>query len=978
MGILYRFVRGRKQLFSSVFAVFIIFQFDVFAQSNLAGLPFVRNFETVEYQAGIQNWDIAQDKRGILYIANNFGLLEYDGHRWQTYGVNKGTKVRSVAIDKRGRIYVGCQGDFGYFFPNTHGQLVYTSLADSLEPKYRNFDEAWSIYIDDDRVYFCTFSLIYVFEKGKLSVIEPQNPIDLSFLVNRQLFVNERSRGLSILDNDKLVAIKGGDFFNGITISSILPLQTDQYLISTSRRGMFRMDNGRVTPWNEKLQNFFVEAHVNCMVRLRNGTFALGTQNSGLLIFDAEGNLLRQMTRGRGLESRTILCVYEDDLSNLWIGHNNGIAYMELGSPFTFIDEQSGLPGTGYTAYLDNDNLYLGTNTGLYVKSKNSLNNFSTVANTLGQVYHIGRYGDELLLGHHNGAYRIESNGARQISSEPGAWVFRNLRSLPNKLVGGIYAGLVLYEQSGGHWQMRKTIPGFGESSRVMEEDQQGNLWVTHGYKGAFRLTLNDARDSVVKVSYYGSDKGFPTNHLINVFKIRNELLFTSELGVYKYDASTDAFVPDDLFTPRFGSVQLWYMQEDALGNIYFVGREHMGVFQRTAIGEYKLQSNDFSKIRKYLNDDLMNVTILKNNEVLFGAKEGFIHYDPARSRNVSPAFRTLIRSVSATNTGVDSVIFYGNYSQGDSVVNVQLDKFKPELPYSSNSVNFAFAATIYEGDADLQYQYYLENYEKEWSAWNTNIQKEYTNLKEGTYVFHVRSRNHNGVISREAVYRFVINPPWYRSIWAYSIYGASVIALLFAGFNALDRKYQREQKIMALKQKKELTAKDFELEKLSQQSNMEISRLQNEKLESELRHMNNELGTATMHLLNKNEFITGIKTNLSSIAKRSTNDDLKKELLQITKDIEQNISADSDWEHFQFHFDRVHGDFTNRFKSAFPVLSPQEIKLSAYLRMNLSTKEIAQLLNISVRGVEISRYRLRKKLQLDRNQNLQDFILNF
>lgn len=980
MRILYRRFNLRNRLFLAVLACFTISGFDVVSQSTLPGLPFVRNFQTVDYQAGIQNWDIVQDKRGILYVANNFGLLEYDGLRWHTYGVNRGTKVRSVAIDKRGRIYVGCQGDFGYFFPDNRGQLVYTSLADSLEARFRNFDEAWSIYIDDDRVYFCTFSLIYIYEDGRLTTIKPDNPIDLSFLVNRQLFVNERSRGLSVLDGERLSQLKGGDFFNGITISSILPLQADQYLISTSRRGMFRMDNGKLSPWNNKLQNFFIDAHVNCMTRLRNGNFALGTQNSGLLIFNEQGNLLRQMTRGRGLDSRTVLCVYEDDLSNLWIGHNNGIAYVELGSPFTFIDEQSGLPGTGYTAYLDDDRLYLGTNTGLYVKSKNTMNDFSLVSNTPGQVYHIGRYGDNLMLGHHNGAYRIDKDGAHQISTEPGAWVFRNLKNAPTKLIGGNYSGLLLYEHAGNQWQLKRSIPGFGESSRVMEEDQHGNLWVTHGYKGAYRITFNDARDSVVKVAYYGSDKGFPTNHLINVFKIRNELLFTGELGVYKYSPSTDSFVADDLFTAKLGNlVQIWYMQEDALGNIYFVGREHMGVFQRNTIGEYKLLSNDFSKIRKYLNDDLMNVTILKNNEVLFGAKDGFIHYDPARMRVTNhTSFRTLIRNVSATSGGVDSVVFYGNYSQGDSVVNRQLDVFRPELPYESNSVNFTFAATSYEGDAEVSYQYYLENFEKEWSAWNNKVQKEYTNLKEGTYTFHVRARNHNGMVSREAVYKFVIAPPWYRSIWAYSIYGVSVIALLFAGFNALDQKYQREQKLMALKQKKELTAKDNELEKLSQQSHMEISRLQNEKLESELRHMNNELGTATMHLLNKNEFITGIKTNLNSIAKRSNSDELRKELLQITKDIEHNISADSDWEHFQFHFDRVHGDFTNRFKSTFPVLSPQEIKLSAYLRMNLSTKEIAQLLNISVRGVEISRYRLRKKLQLDRNQNLQDFILNF
>jgi hypothetical protein len=974
----FRFVKVRFAIQTMLSWLILVFSAHL-AGAQLPGLPFVRNFLTVEYKAGIQNWDIAQDKRGLLYIANNFGLLEYDGHHWKTYGVKSGTKIRSVAIDKRGRIYVGCQGDFGYFFPDDRGQLVYKSLADSLEARYRNFDEAWSIYIDDDKVYFCTFSLIYIYHHGTLTIAEPSNSIDLSFLVNRQLYVNERSRGIGILEGKQLKLIKGGEFFNGISISSILPLQTDQLLISTFQHGIFRLSAGKVQPWNPALQQLFREANINCMVRLKNGHFALGTQNSGLLVLDEEGKLLMQMTRGRGLENRTVLCVYEDDLNNLWLGHNNGIAYVELGSPFTFINEQSGLPGTGYTAFLDNDKLYLGTNTGLYVKSKNGLKDFSLIENTRGQVYHIGRYGDDLLAGHHNGAFRVEGNAAHQISGEPGSWVFLETRGEPGKLIEGTYTGLQLYQQEHGRWKLRKKLKGFSESSRVMAEDQYGNLWVTHGYKGAYRIVLNAARDSIVQVSYYGTEKGFPSTHLINVFRIRNELLFTGERGVYKYSPTADAFIPDDLFTVKLGGeVQLWFMQEDALGNIYFIGREHIGVFQKNAIGEYVLQASDFSKIRKYLNDDLMNIAILKNNEVLFGAKDGFIHYDPAQRMNRDVLFKTLIRTVSATTHGADSILFYGNYSQADSVVNQQLDAFLPELPYKSNSINFTFAATSYEGDADLLYQYYLENYEKEWSAWGNKIQKEYTNLKEGRYSFHVRARNVNGAVSKEAVYEFVIHPPWYRSMGAYAFYGVSILALLFTGFNIVDRKYQREQKLMVIRQEQALSQKDSELEKLSQQSQEEINRLQNEKLESDLRHMNNELGTATMHLLNKNEFIAGIKTNLNSIVKRSTNDELRKELLQITKDIEHNISDDSDWEHFQFHFDRVHGDFTNRFKATFPVLSPQEIKLSAYLRMNLSTKEIAQMLNISVRGVEISRYRLRKKLQLDRAQNLQDFILNF
>ncbi len=946
------------------------------AAQTLSGLPFVKTFHPVEYQAGIQNWAIAQDRRGVIYVANNFGLLEFDGVKWATHSVKNGTKVRTVAIDGKGRIYVGSQGDFGYFFPDENGELQYTSLADSLEVRYRDFDEAWTIFIDKETVYFCTFSRIYVYDGQSFTVVESDSPLDLSFLVNRDLFVNLWASGIGTLRGNSLQLIPGGEFFREKGVSGILPVGSDHFLISTFQDGIYILDKGTTREWNPAMQNFFREAHVNCLIRLKNGDFAVGTQNNGLVILTEAGKLKMQLTRGRGLENRTVLGLYEDDLHNLWVGQNNGIAHVELGSPFTFINEQNGLPGTGYSAYLDNDALYLGTNTGLYVRPRHGVGDFRLLENTRGQVYHLGKYNQQILLGHHKGAFSINGK-AESISREPGSWVFLIPKRDPMRAIEGTYNGLQVYEWKNGSWNLRKKLSGFAESSRVMAEDENGNLWVTHGYKGAYRLRIDYESDSILSVDYYGRDKGFPSHLLINVFKVRNELLFTSEHGVFRYLASEDRFIRDEVFTALLGAdAQIWNMQEDAFGNIYFAGASQMGVMRKSSIGEYTLEKSSFNKIRRHLNDDLINITILQNNDVLFGAKDGFIHYDPSKNSPANSNFRTLIRRVSITSKG-DSAIFLGNFSANGAVVDHQ-PGLGPKLDFVDNSLLFSFAASSYEGNFERQYQFLLENYDNDWSDWTSQTQKEYTNLNEGTYKFHVRARNASGQISHEATFQFSVAPPWYRSVFAYVVYSFTIMALLFAAFNILDRKYQREQKLLEEKQQQKLNEKASEIEKISQQSQEEITRLQNEKLEADLRHMNNELATATMHLLNKNEFITGIKNQLNHIVRKNGHDDAKKELLQITKDIENNISADADWEHFQFHFDRVHGDFTNRFKGTFPNLSPQEIKLSAYLRMNLSTKEIAQLLNISVRGVEISRYRLRKKLHLDRAQNLQDFILNF
>lgn len=948
------------------------------AQSGSSGLPFIRNFTPVEYRAGIQNWYIAQDKRGMVYIANNYGLLEYDGSEWETYRVRNGSKMRSLALDTDGKIYVGCQGDFGYFFPNEQGRLTYTSLADSLDKSYRNFDETWSVFIDQEKVYFCTFTRIYIYEKGAFTIVDAPNPLELSFYVNRQLFVLVKNLGLTNLRNHALHLIPNGEFFANSSVSSLIPLNKDKLLISTFRDGVYVQEDKLLKIWSPALQNLFKESIVNCMLLLRNGHLAVGTQNNGLFILNREGELLMQLTNGKGLQNRTILSLYEDELGNLWIGQNNGIAYVELGSPFSHMNEESGLPGTGYAAYLQDTKLYLGTNNGLYVKDiRVRMDPGKLIEGTRGQVYHIGNYGGELLMGHHTGAYRIEGARAVNLSKEPGAWIFSSLpNSKPETLIGGTYNGLQLFTKEAGKWVYRKSAKGFLESSRVMEFGKANELWVTHGYKGAYKIDLQD--DSLYHVKYYGVDQGFPSTNLINVFNLRNELVFTTERGIYRYQEARDAFEPDPFFTKLLGpTAQIWVMKEDAFGNIYFIGSDHSGVLRRNTLGEYVVEANTFNRIRTFLNDDLENLHVLSNNEVLFGSKEGFIHYAPEKDTRKAGNFQTLLRRVSIVNDQRDSIIFYGNYTDNNRVVQQQSKTSSIELPFSQNAIHFRFSATAYEGD-EITFQCYLENFEKDWSTWSLLTQKEYTNLKEGRYVFHVRAKNAAGDISAQTTFTFYIHPPWYRSIWAIAAYIVLIVAVLLSLFYFIDRKYQRAQHMMRLKQKKELIRKENEIEKIAQQSLEEINRLQNEKLESELMHINKELGTSTFHLLNKNEFISGIKSNLSSIIKREHSPEVQKELHKIVKDIEANISADADWEQFQMHFDRVHGDFSNRFKMKHSNLSPQEIKLSAYLRMNLSTKEMAQLLHISVRGVEISRYRLRKKLELERSVNLQEYILSF
>jgi DNA-binding CsgD family transcriptional regulator len=186
--------------------------------------------------------------------------------------------------------------------------------------------------------------------------------------------------------------------------------------------------------------------------------------------------------------------------------------------------------------------------------------------------------------------------------------------------------------------------------------------------------------------------------------------------------------------------------------------------------------------------------------------------------------------------------------------------------------------------------------------------------------------------------------------------------------------------KISSIQNEKEKEAlvlqKEMELEDQKAKSGQVINELRNRRLKDEIVHKNKELASATMHLVQKAKVLQGIRDVLKQLD-IADEDVTKKEIRNIIKTINNDIKLDKTWQQFERHFDQVHVDFLKRLRDQFPKLTPNDQKLCAYLRMNLTTKEIATIMNISVRGVEISRYRLRKKLALDTEVNLTEYILN-
>ncbi|MEM6966402.1 MAG: triple tyrosine motif-containing protein [Bacteroidota bacterium] len=969
-----------KQATLFLFFLMLTFVWESEAQQGIIGSPNITNFSRTDYQAGTQNWMLQQGKNGLIYFANNKGVLEFDGTNWHTYPLPNSSIARSIAIDQDGKIYVGGQDEFGYIQPNERGQNTYYSLTPLIPPTHQSFDDIWKIFIRNDGVYFCSERAIFRLKDNTIKVITPPNDrFENFFEWENQILVQSLAEGLFKLQTDQLVALPFNDDIPKDRIVGILPYQPNQAVLFTFSEGPFLMDDSGIKTWDIPARAFLLQHQTYCAIALKNGQYAIGTPQFGLLLVDNAGRSKAHLNKSMGLQNNTILSIGQDVQENLWLGLDNGIDYAEINSPFSKIRAEEGVAGTGYASIISDGKLYMGTNQGLYYTDwveKNDptdLRKFTLVENGLGQVWSINQLAEQIIVGQHKGAAYLEAEKMNAFSDIQGAWKFLELRSKPDYAVEGTYSGLYLYQkrktdQGKTRWNALGKIKGFDESSRIFEEDQDGNIWVSHAYKGLYKLTPDASFSAFDKVQLYNSQNGLPTNLLLNVVTIRNELVVTTPKGVFKFDKKKDQFVPHQDFIEIFGAGRVYHrLIEDELGDIWFSIDNEFGILKVKEQGVFnQLKVYYFNQIQEDLVDGFEHIYTYDKNNIFIGTEKGFIHYSPPKDKKASTTFRTLIRKVTSITEG-DSIIYWGNQLENENS--------KGDFHNQMNDFRFAFSSPYFEKITYMTYRFQLEGFDDTWSEWSAKTEKEYTNLPAGNYTFRVQAKNAYGQKSETATYDFSIRPPWYGSWYAKLAY--FIIGLF--GFYALTKLISKQEKkkteAFKVEQDQKFQRKENEFKKEVAKSENEIIKLKNERLNENIKHKNSQLASATMHLVQKSEILMKIKSDLKNVESEAPHQ-LKRKIQQITRTIESDIQLDENWEQFVNYFDQVHENFFKRLRKKFPNLTPKDQKLCAYLRMNLTTKEIAPLLNISVRGVEISRYRLRKKLDLNSEVNLVAFIM--
>ena len=925
---------------------FLIFFISFSVNSQL--LSPIQSFSPDQYNAANQNWDITQSDENDIFFANNDGLLKYNGSRWTTYLSPNGSIVRSIKAVKN-RVYAGLYEDFGYWEKDISGNHIYVSLVNENELTVDNDEEFWNILYYDDWLIFQSYKRLIMYNEvsREIKTFEPSKNIFNSFIVEKRIYYT-LSSGLYTIENgnEKLISndtrLKNTNQYPHIL--NIFKKDNSILIVTDKLEFLELLPNGNLIDLYSLSTNpLFSGISVFKTIRLKDGGFAIGTVGRGLMLIDKNGNLIKIIDKSQGIINNTILSLYEDSKNNLWLGLDNGISLINSESAFKIYNDSDGILGTVYASKFYKGILYVGTNQGLFYK-KPLDTKFKLVPNTSGQVWSLTIINDSLFCGHNNGSFVIERGFASKIENTTGSWTFRKVSESSELILEGGYSGINVLTKKDDKWVVRNKIKGFDISSRFLEISKNGKIIVSHGYKGIYKLSLspdfynlkNVIMDSTVTIGGNAS-----------LAKFGNEIYYNFSGGFYKYDELKDVF-NRDIFLSNLSDKELinGIIINDNNNKLWLFSENYMHyVYKDLMSNENKIKSIIFpEKLRKTVFE---NISRIKNEEYIIGTNNGYILFDLEKYFLNSPSIQLERVEVSNRN----ELPFPVTINEG-----LQLD-------YRTNNINFYFNSSNFQKFETIEYQHLLEGYMEQWSSFNEDSNITFSNLRFGDYNFKVRSKIGNTISDDIKSFEFSIERPWYGSNFMIANY-ALLLGVLFFIFNNYYVNFYRK------KEEKMIRINQSQLELKEIEKKQALMSIENEKLSQDIDGKNRELAISTMSMIKKNQFLSKIKSDLKEAESSS-------KISSVIKVIDRHLNNQDDWKFFEEAFNNADKDFLKKVKNYHPSLTNNDLRLCAYLRLNLSSKDIAPLLNISLSSVEIKRYRLRKKMNLSRNEGLTDHLLS-
>ena len=922
--------------------------------------PIITNYSVKEYgnHAGIQNWDISQDDNGQIIIANNKGILLFDGYTWKNVVIPGNIIIRSVMSDGD-RIYIGSFEEFGYFSKDKFGAYIYTSLSDKITDFPMGNEEVWKIIKFKGKIYFQTFNSAFIYDGKNVTAIHDSNIQPLYFhVVDNKIFAQAINGDYYQFDGKQYtLKVKRVNYDNDYIIEA--QKLGDKLLLFTENKGIYSVKDGEWQKFHTDIDSQLHSERVNRAIVTPDSTIVVGTIFNGIYALNSEGHLLWHYNVENGLLNNSVLHLSCDRDGNIWAALDNGVALIHTSTSFSILvpDRNDMQVGMIYDIFIAPEQVMMATNQGFYSYSS-ATERTTFVAGTGGQNWHISKFDNDIFLGNNLCTMRIIDGKAVSAEASMGSTSMkRAVLHGEDVIVESTYGQLYVYRKdASGHWMPSNKVADFTAPIRQMEIDASGNVWAANMNKGLYRVSLSPDLQRAEKIDYYESLND-STASIIYVMKVRGRIVMSDNKNLYTYDDIARRIVPYNLLNDA--------LPEDV--DIHSCTPVNNDMFWLSGSFGYILMKYEDAKYKivQYVPSDFFGLLNNENNDnVTISGQYAFFNMNNGIVRCLSSELNRRWKHPKLLITSVETI------SENSQSFALPISVSDAEPAVSEGNMRFSLSFPNFNRER-ITFRFQISNPNNPEKVISTKVDEkplvEYKNLPYGSYRFTAQAIDSNGTIISTATYRFVVARPFWLSFWAIIIYVIFAMALLYTYSKWRTDRALKKKRIEYEAERNKQNIKMLEQEKLIAQQQQQI-------LQSELSTKSKELANLAMDVFAKEKVLENLKESIHTHKSGDSQGDMSR----LLKKIEQTGGNMEFWDIYQKNFDLIHEHFFRNLRERYPSLTSSDLKFCALLRLNLSTKDIAKFTNLTIRGVETARYRIRKKLALKEGDSLIEFLIDF
>ncbi|MEM9530510.1 MAG: ATP-binding protein [Pseudomonadota bacterium] len=741
------------------------------------GKPPIQSWTMAEYGGNAQNWDVAQADDGLIYVGGGSSLLSFDGASWRNIATRDDGRVRDLAIDDAGRIWVASPSNFGYFEGDAQGELIYRSISDELPPAERNFGETRHVHFLGDTVYFNTIDRIYRWNGTTLDTLDKWDTVfRITLVAFDRYYAVVGSRLFDLTDLPENPApVEKWRWAEGTKVTFFLPWHDGELLLGTYDEGLYRLTGGEQERFNN--DPAVVESWPYRGVKLSDGSLLLSTINSGVFHFDREGQLQRWVNREAGLPVNPTTGIAVDHEGGVWLAQDSAISRVDLLGPAQVFDAD--LEVTGPRALIEYEGeLLLGGLMGVAVlrAGGGAVDRAQSLNAPIQESFDLHGTADGVLVSGHQGVQlmRFDYAGlstpfAEKLLDHSYAYTLT-----PSRFRDAVYveldAGMGVLTRDADGWRGSGPLAEIGGRIGPVAEADDGTVWAGSGDGQFHRLTWDG--DALIWRETLGAEAGVPPGNA-HVFRIGGRLIFGTTDGAYRLSENDRQFALDPGFdhTPLGENRDIFRLED--LGNGRLLGV--LGGVTDLWLGEVSQDARLSWRgpVLKELSTGSTDFFALERDQIWLPRLPNLLRVSPDifAARKTAPS-RLNLRRISYPDTG--DILLAGSLS----------DPTIAPLPHRRDALRFEYALASYQAPARTEYRARLVGLDSQFSPWSSETRRDYTNLPGGEYSLEVEARNVQGQVFGSAPLTFTVDPPAYLSRPALAAYLVAVaLALWLAGW---------------------------------------------------------------------------------------------------------------------------------------------------------------------------------------------------